>query len=373
MSDYEEEASSKNASFLEHKDSRRGVLKKALSWMGLAAVASIPDMPPVAKTYTQSSLSGKSEAKDSKNTIPGPVSPQTPASLHPIYPDEERVGIEYTKPEKPVSIKERVLYPTELPYKEVIPWIGKMRNSHETILTESLFTTELGNMSSPEKREAILDAIADAHAEALIEHYRDIDAIIGLDPGHGGSDVGSGSNGLAEKDLTWTVAQKTAQKIFDLSQGKYTVVMLRPENPQDEDIDGDGNIAAVERIQKRKALLLQMEKELRKDHPDKIGKDIAYISIHFNGMEGGSERVTEVYWPNEIAMESDIYREGSRDLAQLMQSKILNGLRNAGYDPVDRGAKEDPDKREPLDNSENTVGPYNALSSPKLDRILKKI
>ncbi|MFH1832793.1 MAG: LCP family protein [Candidatus Levyibacteriota bacterium] len=270
--------------------------------------------------------------------------------------------------------EERILYPQELSYGEVKRWIGMLRDSHDSVLAESLFIQELANLST-EKREEILHAIARANAKALIKHYGDTETIIGLDPGHGGTDTGSSGKTaegkiLAEKDLTWQLSQMIAQEIYGQTNGKYTVVVLRPENPNDTDLDGDGIISPIERIQKRKALLLQMEEKLKPDFKDR-GKNIVYLSIHFNGSPDPSLKGIETYWPNETAVYSQEHRDSSKGLAQKIQQATIDEINRTGYQAQDRGAKEDPDKRQPMTNADPIHGPYVALGSEKLDRDLQ--
>lgn len=266
----------------------------------------------------------------------------------------------------------KIYYPEELSYAEVKPWIGKLRNSHDAVLTESLFLKELAQFPR-EKRKQILQELARAHAKAIFEHYGSSHAVIGIDPGHGGTDIGAGAitteeARLAEKDATWELANLTARELLRESEGKYDIVILRPEIPQDEDIDGDGLVSNIERLQKRKALLLAMAEALRL--PGEEERKVAYVSLHFNGESSGTATGAETYFPNDFAMQDNKRRASSEALARLLQVNIVQALRNIGYAVVDRGAKADPDKREPASNSNSTDGPYIALGSPKLDRIL---
>lgn len=272
---------------------------------------------------------------------------------------------------KPFS--ECVLYPDELPYDEVEKWIGNLRN-HKSVLTESVFTKELAAMPA-EKREEMLKAIASAHVKAITNHYKDTEVIIGLDPGHGGTDSGSTAitkDGilLLEKDLTWQTANMVAEMLYEQTKGKYTVIMLRPKEPHDEDLDKDGFISPIERIQKRKALLLQMENKLRIKSEEE--QEIVFLSIHFNGSPDARQIGSETYYPNSSALPNTDLRHSSQSLAQSLHHEIINNIRQAGYPVVDRGAKEDPDNRQPAGNSETTMGPYIVLGSQKLDRILRR-
>ncbi len=276
--------------------------------------------------------------------------------------------------EVPTLPESKIYYPQELSYGEVARWIGMLRNSHDAVLTESLFLKELAQFPK-EKREKILAGLAKAHAKAIVEHYGQGHAVIGLDPGHGASDIGVAATTvegekLAEKDMTWELANLTARELLRASEGSYDLVILRPEIPQDEDVDGDGLVSNIERIQKRKALLLAMAEALRT--PDE-GEDrkVAYVSLHFNGLTDGNAVGAETSFPNEYAMPDGKRRASSEALARSLQQEIVKALKEAGYDVFDRGARPDPDKREPGKNSDN-VGPYTALGSPKLDRNLAR-
>ena len=303
-------------------------------------------------------------------------SPTASPDTAPITPTRRVIELPEPEPTRQREVKlppkeERIFRPAELSYDEVRPWIPKLRNTHDAVLTESLFTTELGGMN-PEFRGKVLDAVAQAHAQALFEHYGDTDAIIGLDPGHGGTDIGSSDNGVVEQTITYQVANMVADKLFELSKGKYRIIILRPERPNDQDLDGDKTISYVERIQKRKAQLVKMEAELRKDKPEDIGKNIAYVSIHFNGGNPG-DHGAEVYYPNEIQMDNEAYRTGSEKLAKGIQENILNLVRDLGYNLRDRKAKMDPDRILPGSNADTSTGGYLALGSRKLDRDLQRV
>lgn len=261
------------------------------------------------------------------------------------------------------DVSERILSPQELSYDETKEYLGRLQSTHDSVLSESLFTQELASLPKPE-REKVMQALARAHARAAIEQYGDSEAIIGLDPGHGQTDIGSSGKTpegetLVEKDITWQLAQMTAQEIYKQSNGEYYVVILRPEVPSDNDINHDGTISPVERLQKRKALLIKTEEELRND-PSTRGKKIAYISLHFNAHSDPKIRGTEVYWPNKVGEPDASHRDSSMALAQRLQRTILEELKQVGFMPYDRGAKEDPDQGDAT-RSSHPVGPYVVL------------
>lgn len=299
----------------------------------------------------------------SPTNIPSPTPFPEPSPTAKALPTNEKLPI--------IPKERRILRPKELTYEQVKRWIGKM-NNHDAVLTESLFTRELGQMN-PEQRKEIMQLIAVAHADAIIYHYRDTEAIIGLDPGHGGSEIGSSSKGrnekgetidLLEKDLTYELANMVAEQIYLKTGGKYTVVILRPQNPIDEDINKDGVISPSERLQKRVALLYETEEKLRPNPSDR-GRNIGIVSIHLNGSPNPKERGTEVYWPNKTGMNNEERRNASQKLAEALHIYILNSLlKNSEFrsQVTDRDVKEDPDYRIPPLDIRRQEGPYFILS-----------
>lgn len=266
-----------------------------------------------------------------------------------------------------------IAYPDEITdYNEVRERLKRLVGSHASVLTESCFTKDLAALPK-QKREQALDAIATAHAKALTEYYGSQRTIIGLDPGHGGSDIGSAGKTpegeiLNEKDLTWKIAQLVGAKLHELSDGQHDVIMLRPQNPQDVDLDRDGVISPIESIQKRKALLVLMEERLRPNPADR-GKNILYLSIHLNGSPDPRQKGTETFFPNATGEANPLLRAQSKALATALQRYLVQGFNSIGVPTVDRGAKEDPDKRSPGSNRQD-IGPYVVMGSGKLLRDL---
>ncbi len=305
------------------------------------------------------------------------LSPETPPSpvaiSSPVVPEREPLppGFSSELPiETPVGA---VLYPEEITnYNEVRERLERLVGTHTSVITESYYTRDLAALPR-QKREQALDTIATAHAKALIEYYGNKHAIIGLDPGHGGSDIGSSGRTpegkiLNEKDLTWEIAQLVGKKIYELSDGQYDVIMLRPENPKDVDLDGDGIISPIERLQKRKALLIATEERLRPNAADR-GKNILYLSIHLNGSPDPLQKGSETYFPNKTGEANPLLRTQSKDIATVLQRYLVEGLNAFGVPTMDRGAREDPDQRVPGKNNQDE-GPYIATGSRKLLRDL---
>lgn len=299
-----------------------------------------------------------------------PVATET---IKPIQEEKANASVEITTRTSLPIKEQRILYPKELANSEVAPWIGKLRNSHDSVLVEALFTKELAVMSS-EKREKVMGTIAKASAQALVEHYGNTSTIVGIDPGHGGTDIGSAAKTLdgtilLEKELTWKLAQMVTNEIYSQSNGKYFTVMLRPQNPVDLDLDRDGHVSPVERLQKRKALLLQTKKLLEEVSPEEI-KNVVYLSLHFNDYPDQRLNGAETFWPNDIAVDNQSRRLSSMLLAQAFQKKIVAAIREAGHPVKDLGAREDPERTRSGTNSDSLTGQYIALGSDKLDRTL---
>lgn len=252
---------------------------------------------------------------------------------------------EQKEPEKEPPKKGEVLYPPELSLEEFKEWEQKHKEVFDSVITESLFTKELGPMTE-QKRHATLEAIANAHAKAIVDHYGDTDAIIGLDPGHGvdsrgHGDVGSATTtGIPENQLTWEIAQMIAPKIMELSKNRYNVVFLRPEHPQIRDMNGDGAIENWDNIRQRKLVLAKEVARLRPDENDRQ-RDIFYCSVHLNGSEDGSQTGTEVIYPHEVGVSDPQKRLSSKSIAEQLQNEIIESLKNIGHPIRNRQARAD--------------------------------
>ncbi len=157
-------------------------------------------------------------------------------------------------------------------------------------------------------------------------------AIIAIDPGHGGSDLGAmhrdgaGQLDLLEKDVDLRIALRLA----DLLRAEgYRVVLTRERdqevNDPPVDRNGDGKIDDADELQARLDII-------------NASGAWAFVSIHTNGFVDGSEAGTEIWWSPERP-----FVEENAFLAARTQNALLRRLAEAGYRSEDRGLKVDRD------------------------------
>lgn len=153
-----------------------------------------------------------------------------------------------------------------------------------------------------------------AYAEELPRAQVDV----AVDPGHSWADVGATGGGLAEYEVTLDLAQRLRAEL----EGTGLSVRLTREDhaPLTSMLHPD----STERI------ALEQTARIEAGMPARV-----YVSLHFNGGPP-SLRGTETYYNPERA-------EGGSDwlLASLIQHEVLRGLRDYGYESVDRGARSD--------------------------------
>ena len=142
-----------------------------------------------------------------------------------------------------------------------------------------------------------------------------------LDPGHGSSDVGAvhkdanGNVDLMERDANLAIALKLADM---LRQKGHNVVLTRT----------DSQAPAMERG-------TPADLQARADKANRAGADI-FVSIHNNGSANTALKGTETFYCADRANSAD-----SQRLAKLVQNGFIANLAKAGYETVDRGAKDD--------------------------------
>ena len=137
--------------------------------------------------------------------------------------------------------------------------------------------------------------------------------LIFIDPGHGGKDAGAahqGPNGEAdvvEDETNLAIALKLADMLR--AEG-YDVQLSRTD---------DTFVDLTARV----------------DQANQAGADL-FISVHHNGSENAGQKGTEVWYCGDRPFAQDNER-----LATLVQQAMVHNLRQAGYETVDRGIKDD--------------------------------
>jgi N-acetylmuramoyl-L-alanine amidase len=145
--------------------------------------------------------------------------------------------------------------------------------------------------------------------------------LIFIDPGHGGRDPGAvhtsarGEVVLTEAEVNLSIGLRLADM---LRQDGYEVVMSRTTD--------SFLIPGAHRA---------VELPARVDLANRSDADL-FISIHNNGSTNPSLQGTEVWYSAHRP-----FSDSNRRLASLVQDALVRNLRQAGYDTIDRGIKED--------------------------------
>ena len=145
---------------------------------------------------------------------------------------------------------------------------------------------------------------------------------VAIDAGHGGSQYGASRYGLIEKDVNLDVAYRLE---ILLRAAGYRTVLLRDGDYSFVPYDPDNRAFTKADIQAR----IDMANA---EHADII------VSIHHNGSDDSSQAGTEVYRNPDRP-----YGYYSYALADVTQQLLIESLKHAGYDPRDRGVKDDAD------------------------------
>jgi len=154
----------------------------------------------------------------------------------------------------------------------------------------ALLTIELTRTERDDFRRVAADSAAKAAQTTAAEPAaapKDARSVVVIDPGHGGIDPGANSsNGVFEKDLVLSFAQKLQKKLEE--SGRYRVVMTR---------DKDVFVSLSDRV--RAARRVQAD---------------LFISIHADSISGGQEvRGLTVYTGSERASDADSARLADRE------------------------------------------------------------
>lgn len=153
--------------------------------------------------------------------------------------------------------------------------------------------------------------------------------IVVLDPGHGGKEIGASFTFpdhavLSEKDLTLTVALKTAAL---LRAARIPVILTRSTDSwvdsQLKDVNGDGTVNLADDLQ---------------DRIDIANNDHAtlFLSIHFNGDDNSALSGTTIYYDAARP-----FSDRSLYFAQILHQEAVAQLASIGYKTVDRGVQTD--------------------------------
>ena len=150
-------------------------------------------------------------------------------------------------------------------------------------------------------------------------------ALILVDAGHGGDEIGAAANGIVEKDSNLEMAQRV-QRL--LTQSGYRVLMTRVDNGRAiGDVDGPGQPQGFS-AQRR-------DLQARIDIANAAGAAL-FVSLHSNGLNDPSANGIETYYNSQRPFSAE-----SRVLAQTIQSTVISEMRRTGYSVRDRGALDD--------------------------------
>lgn len=148
--------------------------------------------------------------------------------------------------------------------------------------------------------------------------------IVVLDPGHGGSEVGAGIAGLAEKDVNLTIALK----LRTLLEKEGLKVVLTRDSDRRVYVSPDGRLPAGYNA-------TRADLQERIDIANRAGADV-FISIHNNGAADPDQSGTEVWYDGKRP-----FAAFNQALAEAAQAALVEAIRGAGHPVVDRGIKED--------------------------------
>jgi N-acetylmuramoyl-L-alanine amidase len=155
------------------------------------------------------------------------------------------------------------------------------------------------------------------------------DGLVVLDPGHGGTQIGTAhvfpdGQVLTEKDLNLKLALKVADL---LRRGGRQVILTRTTDTQvnnpPRDVTGDGRIS------------LDDDLEARVDIANNSGANL-FLSIHLNGNDNTSLNGAEIYY-NAMRPFSD----KNKQFAQMLLDNLMASTKAAGFNLNNRGIKLD--------------------------------
>ncbi|HET9475944.1 MAG TPA: N-acetylmuramoyl-L-alanine amidase [Dehalococcoidia bacterium] len=143
---------------------------------------------------------------------------------------------------------------------------------------------------------------------------------VAIDAGHGGPQFGAARNGLIEKDVNMDIAFRLEAL---LRGAGYTTYLTRA-----------GDYAFVPYNPDNRAFT-RADIQARVDYVNENQADIL-VSVHHNGSDDSSQSGTEVYYNPDRP-----YGYYSFALADVIQQSLITYLKLAGFEPRDRGVKND--------------------------------
>jgi N-acetylmuramoyl-L-alanine amidase len=150
-------------------------------------------------------------------------------------------------------------------------------------------------------------------------------ALVVVDAGHGGDEIGAAANGIVEKDSNLEMAQRVHRL---LTQSGYRVLMTR--------VDGGRAITGIDGPGQPQGFSAQRrDLQARIDIANAAGAAL-FVSLHSNGLNDPSANGIETYYNSQRPFSAQ-----SRTLAQVIQSTVISEMRRTGYSVRDRGALDD--------------------------------
>lgn len=150
-------------------------------------------------------------------------------------------------------------------------------------------------------------------------------ALVVIDPGHGGDEIGAAANGIVEKDSNVEMGLRVERLLM---QAGYRVLMTR--------IDSGRAVAGVDgRGQPQGFSAQRRDLQARIDLANGAGAAL-FVSIHSNGLNDSSANGIETYYNSQRPFSAENQR-----LAQVIQANVIGEMGRAGYSVRDRGALDD--------------------------------
>lgn len=176
--------------------------------------------------------------------------------------------------------------------------------------------------------------------------------MVAIEAGHGGPEYwgasarDSGGHLWIEKDLTLAVSRRLQEL---LSEAGYRSILIRTE---------DETLTTWDSANYRASMIAETQERVHRANA--VGADVL-LSVHFNGWGDASQRGTEAYCNHDRT-----FAEESCQLARFIQQALVGGIREAGYDVLDRGVKSDDEVNGDPENRHSFVLGANPGFEPSL-------